>query len=107
MSPVFASIAALMFAAPAMAQEIPACALSGSMTVMIGGKPAFRLSDVAKCPAELYDVISSVNIDGQPVVHFRTGKQDSTTCTAKADPGVSIEGKSAQGLGDVTCSTDN
>lgn len=100
---ILASATFLMVAAPAMAQEIPTCALSGSMTVMIGGKPAFRLSDVAKCPAELYDVISSVSIDGQPVVHFKTGKQDKTTCTARADPSVSIEGKAAQGLGDVTC----
>ena len=91
---------------PAAAQDIPACALSGSMTMSIGGKPALRLSDVANCPPELYEVIKSVSLDGQPMVHFKTGAARDTTCAATGDPSVSIEGKQASRLGDVNCKSN-
>lgn len=92
---------------PSQAQDarppIPACALSGSTSVMIGGQPALRLSDVANCPPELYEVVPSIMIEGQPVVHFRSGSGATGDCTAKAEPSVTFEGKAAQRLGDVAC----
>lgn len=92
---------------PSAAQDvrppIPACALSGSTSVMIGGQPALRLSDVANCPPELYDVVPSIMIEGQPVVHFRSGGGAAGDCTAKAESSVIFEGEAAQRLGDVDC----
>lgn len=93
-------------ASPALAQDTPACALSGSMTMMIDGKPALRLSDVAQCPPELYDVINSVGLDGQPLVHFKTDATNNTACAATGDQTVSIEGKQASRLGDIKCKTN-
>ena len=87
----------------AVAQDIPPCALTGSMSVMIGGKPALRLSDVAKCPPELYEVINSITIEGQPMVHFKSGISGKTTCSARGDKTVTVEGNGAQTLGDVIC----
>ncbi|MBL0373108.1 PAAR domain-containing protein [Rhizobium sp. KVB221] len=89
-----------------LAQDIPPCALSGSATVMIGGRPALRLADVANCPPALYETIDSVHIDGQPMVFFKSGKSGGTTCVAKADSSITVEGKPAQGLGDVGCSRE-
>lgn len=88
----------------ARADDIPACALSGSMTMMIGGKPALRLGDVAQCPPELYDVINSVQIDGQPMVHFKAGVAGKVRCAASGNQTVTAEGKQATTLGDVNCS---
>ncbi|WP_143523660.1 hypothetical protein [Pararhizobium arenae] len=85
------------------AATIPPCALSGAVSVMIGGAPALRLSDVANCPPELYEVVPSIMIEGQPVVHFRGGSDGKTTCAAKADGSVMMEGEVANRLGDVTC----
>lgn len=88
----------------ARADQIPACALTGSMTVMIDGKPALRLSDVANCPKELYEVINSVEIDGQPMVHFKSGVAGKLRCAATGSATVDAEGKTATTAGDVTCS---
>ena len=88
---------------PAFADTLPACALTGSMTMTIGGKPALRLSDVANCPPDLYEVITSVSIDGQPMVHFKTGMTGKVRCVTLAAPSVSVEGKPASTLGMVAC----
>lgn len=85
------------------AVTIPPCALSGAVSVMIGGAPALRLSDVANCPPELYEVVPSIMIEGQPVVHFRGGSDGKTMCAAKAEGSVMMEGEAANRLGDVTC----
>jgi uncharacterized Zn-binding protein involved in type VI secretion len=82
---------------------LPACALSGASSVMIGGLPALRLSDVVNCPPELYTIVPSIFIEGQPVVHFRSGSGEKGDCTARADPSVTIEGGAAPRLGDVAC----
>lgn len=82
---------------------LPACALSGATSVMIGGLPALRLSDVVNCPPELYKIVPSIFIEGQPVVHFRSGSGEKGDCTARADPSVTIEGGAAPRLGDVAC----
>jgi|GEM_PF-1468430 len=82
---------------------IPACAMSGSKSVFIGGAPALRLSDVVNCPPELYEIVPSVMIEGQPMVKFRSGVGEKGNCTARGDETVSVEGESASRLGDVTC----
>ncbi|MEI2299647.1 hypothetical protein [Ensifer sp. MJa1] len=82
---------------------IPSCALSGATSVMIGGQPALRLSDVANCPPELYEVVPSIMIEGQPVVHFRAGSGAKGDCSAKGEATVTFEGEAAQRVGDVDC----
>lgn len=86
-----------------LAEPVPDCALKGALSVMIGGRPALRLSDVARCPAALYEVIPSIQIEGQPMVHFKTGATEKANCTATGDATVSVEGKQATRLGDVNC----
>ncbi len=93
-----------VLAAPAWAGDIPPCALSGSPTVMIAGRPALRLADVARCPAALIEPIAGIMIDGQPMVHVRSGAVDETACAARGEASVSADGRPAQGLGDVSCS---
>lgn len=82
---------------------LPSCALSGSKSVFIGGAPALRLSDVVNCPPELYEIVPSIMIEGQPMVKFRSGVGEKGNCTARGDETVSVEGESASRLGDVTC----
>lgn len=102
---LISSVLSATAAMPALGQDIPTCALSGSTSVMIGGKPALRLSDVARCPPELYEVISSIMIEGQPMVHFKSGASGKTTCAAKGDKTVTAESNDVQTLGDVSCRT--
>ncbi|OJF90235.1 hypothetical protein AX760_18950 [Pararhizobium antarcticum] len=87
------------------ATPLPACALSGATSVRIGGQPALRLSDVVHCPPELYEIVPSLFIEGQPAVHFRAGSGDKGDCAARADPSVTMEGQAAPRLGDVACTT--
>jgi hypothetical protein len=89
---------------PAFAQDIPACALTGSMTMSIGGRPALRLSDVVNCPPDAYEVIKSVQIDGQPMVHLKQIMTGKARCIALDNPSVTAENKPAGALGDLTCS---
>jgi uncharacterized Zn-binding protein involved in type VI secretion len=85
------------------AAPIPACAMSGSKSVFIGGAPALRLSDVVNCPPELYEIVPSIMIEGQPMVKFRTGVGEKGNCTARGEETVMAEGESASRLGDVAC----
>ncbi|MCB1446584.1 MAG: PAAR domain-containing protein [Rhizobiaceae bacterium] len=97
------------FLAPALAfgQDIPGCALTGSKTVMIGGKPALRLSDVTMCPPDTYEIISSVRIDGQPMVHFKPVHFGKTRCAVMGDSTtVTAEGKTPGTLSATHCSTN-
>ena len=88
------------------AQDLPGCAMTGSSTVMIGGKPALRLSDVADCPPDSYEIIASVKIDGQPMVHFKPIHFGKTRCAVMGDPTVTAENKPVQSLGEVHCSVN-
>jgi hypothetical protein len=88
------------------AQDLPGCAMTGSSTVMIGGKPALRLSDVANCPPDSYEIIASVKIDGQPMVHFKPVHFGKTRCAVMAEPTVTAENKPVHSLGDVHCSVN-
>ena len=85
------------------AAPIPACAMSGSKSVFIGGAPALRLSDVVNCPPELYEIVPSIMIEGQPMVKFRTGVGEKGNCTARGEETVMAEGESTSRLGDVSC----
>lgn len=82
---------------------IPACALSGSKSVFIGGAPALRLSDVVNCPPELYEIVPSIMIEGQPMVKFRSGAGEKGNCTARGEETVMAEGEQTSRLGDVAC----
>jgi uncharacterized Zn-binding protein involved in type VI secretion len=88
------------------AAPIPACALSGANSVFIGGAPALRLSDVVNCPPELYEIVPSIMIEGQPMVKFRTGAGEKGRCTARGEETVMAESEPASRLGDVTCTQD-
>jgi len=97
----------LAVALPARAEgaavPIPACALSGAQSVFIGGAPALRLSDVVNCPPELYEIVPSIMIEGQPMVKFRTGVGEKGRCTARGEETVMAEGEPASRVGDVDC----
>jgi uncharacterized Zn-binding protein involved in type VI secretion len=103
------SIVGLLAAPPAVsvaedaAAPIPACALSGSKSVFIGGAPALRMSDVVNCPPELYEIVPSIMIEGQPMVKFRTGMGEKGNCTARGEETVIAEGEPTSRLGDVNC----
>jgi uncharacterized Zn-binding protein involved in type VI secretion len=88
------------------AAPIPACALSGAQSVFIGGAPALRLSDVVNCPPELYEIVPSIMIEGQPMVKFRTGVGEKGRCTARGEETVMAEGEPASRVGDVDCVQD-
>lgn len=103
------STAVLFFLlAPGMAfsQDIPGCAVTGSQTVMIGGKPALRLADVVMCPPDSYEIISSIQIDGQPMVHFKPVHFGKTRCAVMGDTTVTAENEAATPLGSIHCSTN-
>ena len=88
------------------AQDLPGCAVTGSSTVMIGGKPALRLSDVANCPPDSYEIIASVKIDGQPMLHFKPVHFGKTRCAVMAEPTVTAENKPVHSLGEGHCSAN-
>src|SRR3569623_1172911 len=93
------------FCLPALAQDIPTCVLTGSTTMTIGGKPALRLSDVVHCPPEAYEIIQSVQLDGQPMVHLKPVTTGKTRCIVLENPSVTVENKRATALGDLTCAS--
>ena len=90
----------------AFSQDVPGCAVTGSKTMMIGGKPALRLSDVVMCPPDSYEIISSIQIDGQPMVHFKPVHFGKTRCAVMGDDTVVAENKIATPLGSIHCSTN-
>ena len=58
---------------------------------------------MVNCPPELYEIVPSVMIEGQPMVKFRTGVGEKGNCTARGEETVMAEGESASRLGDVNC----
>lgn len=85
---------------PAAAQELPACAVTGAASVMINGRPALRLSDVATCPPGLFEPVPGVFVEGEPAVRFVAPAQG---CVAAGSANVTIEGTGAARTGDVAC----
>lgn len=98
----------LSFLGPGLAfgQDVPGCAVTGSKTVMIGGKPALRLSDVVMCPPDSYEIISSITIDGQPMVRFKPVHFGKTRCAVMGESTVIAEGKPATPQGSTHCSAN-
>ena len=90
----------------AFGQDIPGCAVTGSKTMMIGGKPALRLSDVVMCPPDSYEIISSIMIDGQPMVRFKPVHFGKTRCAVLGDDTVIAENKVATPQGSLLCYTN-
>lgn len=90
----------------AFGQDVPGCAVTGSKTVMIGGKPALRLSDVVLCPPDTYEIISSIQIDGQPMVRFKPVHFGKTRCAVMGDATVMAENEAATPAGSIHCSTN-
>ena len=90
----------------AFGQDIPGCAVTGSKTVIINGKPALRLSDVIKCPPDSYEIISSMQIDGQPMVRFKPVHFGKTRCAVMGDTTVMAESEAATPQGSLHCSTN-
>ena len=98
----------LLLLSPSLAysQGLPGCVVTGSKTVMIGGKPALRLSDVVMCPPDTYEVISSIQIEGQPMVRFKPVHFGKTRCAVMGDDTVLAENKPATPQGSIHCSTN-
>ena len=95
-------IPALLAAAviPAHAQDLPACARTGSKSVMFNGLPVLRLSDVQACPPGSYTIVNGFFVEGEPVVQFNPGGED---CIAGASPNIIINGQAVNRTGDVVC----
>ncbi len=87
------------------ASPLAGCALSGASSVFIGGAPALRLSDVVNCPADLYEIVPGIMIEGQPLVRVRSGTSEKADCTAKGETTVMANNQPMQRLGDVACTT--
>ncbi|WP_186394195.1 PAAR domain-containing protein [Stappia sp. TSB10GB4] len=85
---------------PAAAQDLPACAVTGAASVMINGRPALRLSDVAACPPGLFETVPGVFVEGEPAVRSATPAQG---CVAAGSANVTIDGTGAARAGDVAC----
>lgn len=85
---------------PAQAQNLPACARTGSNSVMFNGHPVLRLSDVAACPPDSYSIVQGMIIEGEPMVQFNPVGKD---CVAGASPNVIVNGQAATRAGDVVC----
>lgn len=91
----------------ALGQDVPGCVVTGSKTVTIGGKPALRLADVAMCPPDTYEIIPSLQVDGQPLVHFKPVHFGKTRCAIMAESAtVTAEGKSVASQDGAHCSTN-
>lgn len=100
-----AASAALVWAGASFAQEPlppektpPLCVTGGSPNVVIEGKPALRLSDVANCDPSTYEVNESFFVNGEPSVRL-IARPDSQTGTSGA-ASVIVEGAPASRVGD-------
>jgi len=85
---------------PAMAADLPPCARTGAASVMINGRPALKLGDVALCPPGSFSIVQGMTIEGEPMVQFNPASPD---CMAGSSADVIIDGQGANRLGDVAC----
>jgi uncharacterized Zn-binding protein involved in type VI secretion len=90
----------LLLSGPGLAAGLSDCARSGAVSVMINGRPALRLSDMALCPPGSYSVIPGMMIEGEPMVQVNAGIAD---CVSSASPDVIVDGQGAKRVGDVVC----
>ncbi len=79
------------------------CALTGSSSVFVGGKPALRLSDVSGCKDVAYEVIPGLFVEGEPAVRLVPKKGD---CTVSGAASVMAGGKPVQRAGDLSCAEE-
>lgn len=84
----------------ASAQEMPACAQTGASSVMINGRPALRLSDVATCPPGMFETVPGIMVEGQPAVRFAAPVEG---CVATGSADVLMGGTPAGRAGDAAC----
>ncbi|OBZ93078.1 hypothetical protein ADU59_23630 [Pararhizobium polonicum] len=89
----------------ALPSPLAGCAMSGASSVFIGGAPALRLSDVVHCPADLYEIVPGIMIEGQPLVRVRSGSSEKADCATKGETTVTANSQPIQRLGDVSCTT--
>ncbi len=82
---------------------LPECARSGAFSMLIEGKPALTMGDVIDCPPEMIEIIPSVFINGQPMVHLKPAVDGDTLCTTTGSNTVTIGGQAAQRAGDADC----
>ncbi|MHC5654326.1 PAAR domain-containing protein [Stappia sp. ICDLI1TA098] len=93
-------LVAALVAPPARAQQMPTCATGGASSVIINGKPALRLSDVASCPLGMFEPVAGVSIEGEPAVRLVAPREG---CIGGGSADVIIGGAPAGRAGDVTC----
>lgn len=99
-APLLTALALLPAPSPALAQSLPACATGGASSVMINGLPALRLSDVAGCPAGMFEPVPGIFIEGQPAVRFVAPVEG---CVAGGSASVTMNGAPATRGGDAVC----
>lgn len=99
-APLFAALALPPATSTAQAQPLPPCAVTGASSVMINGRPALRLSDVAGCPAGMFEPVPGIFIEGQPAVRFVAPVDG---CVAGGSASVTMNGAPATRGGDAVC----
>lgn len=85
---------------PASAQSLPGCAQTGAASVFINGRPMLRLSDVAGCPAGMFETVPGIFVEGQPAVRLAAPAPD---CSGGGSADVLLGGAPAGRAGDATC----
>ncbi|WP_029059860.1 hypothetical protein [Stappia stellulata] len=85
---------------PAIAQALPGCAQTGAASVFINGRPMLRLSDVAGCPAGMFEPVPGIFVEGQPAVRLAT---PAPNCSGGGSADVLLGGVPAGRAGDAAC----
>jgi uncharacterized Zn-binding protein involved in type VI secretion len=99
-APLAAALALLTAPLVALAQPMPPCAATGAASVIINGRPALRLSDVATCPPGMFEPVPGISIEGQPAVRFSAPVKG---CIAGGSANVIMNGAPATRGGDAVC----
>ncbi|WP_417769411.1 PAAR domain-containing protein [Stappia sp.] len=100
LAPLAAALALLSATSAAIAQPLPPCAVTGAASVIINGRPALRLSDVATCPPGMFEPVPGISIEGQPAVRFAAPAEG---CVAGGSANVIMNGAPATRGGDAVC----
>ena len=98
--PLAAALALLTAPLAAHAQPLPPCAVGGASSVIINGRPALRLSDVATCPPGMFEPVPGIFVEGQPAVRFVAPAKG---CVAGGSANVIMNGAPATRGGDAVC----
>jgi uncharacterized Zn-binding protein involved in type VI secretion len=95
-----ACVLAVLTDASARAQTLPGCAQTGASSVFINGRPMLRLSDVAGCPAGMFETVPGIFVEGEPAVRLAAPAPD---CSAGGSANVLLGGAPAGRAGDAAC----